>query len=167
MTGEINFIPESVLLCYNHQAAQLTRAHSYCHQFPFQYSSQVISTKTPVHMLLLVLNPTTHIKPDSQMVHATAFSQSESNVKKKRIHPEGEWQRVLQLYTFIFSHRHASRFSLFYSCLSHHTNAHFCLFSIPHSNAISHATYHHPTTATTLHSQKLSCFIQFNSQEKK
>lgn len=37
-----------------------------------------------------------------------------------------------------FSHRHASRFS---AALSH--QAHFCLFSIPHSTAISHATHHH------------------------
>jgi hypothetical protein len=99
-----------VCCSYNHHAIpQTTRAYALIAIISHSIARLKSSPhKTPVYMLLLYLTPIstpTHIKPDSQMVQSTAFSQSES---RTRIYPEGEWQRVL--YTFIFSHRHASRF---------------------------------------------------------
>lgn len=128
MTVEINFIPESVLLCYNHHANNplLTRAHSYCHHFPFQCSTQVISTKTPVYMLLFcyISHQFTHshIKPDSQMVQSTAFSQSEEEENLP-------WRRMAESIIHIhFFPSSCLSLSLFYSCLSHHLPFTFAFF---------------------------------------
>lgn len=116
-------------------------------------------------MLLLYLTPPirpTHIKPDSQMVQSTAFSEWVERRRKSTLKANSR-----EYYTHSFSHRHASRFLC--SIHASHTNppAHFCLFSIPHSNVISHATHHHRITPqpppASLTRKALMLFSIYNS----
>lgn len=141
MTVEINFIPESVLLCYNHHAnPQLTRAYTLIAIISHSIARLKSSPqKTPVCMLLLYLTPT-HLNP--QPPHKTGFTNGSVDclftewVERDDEEEENPpWRRMAEsiIHIHFFPIVMPLAFSVLFMPLTPPPPAHFCLFSIPHS----------------------------------
>lgn len=152
MTVEINFIPESVLLWYNHPAAPLTRARSYCHHFPFQSSQVIPPLQAPVYV---------HIKTGFTISNGSVDCLfTESGVEDGRRRESTPKANGREYYSSSHSFFASSCLSLFCCSLTPSS-----LLPFFHSALDCYLSCHPSSPEPTRSSHKRS--VQFNSQRRR